>query len=125
MIVTQVLILLATAFLFITVLSIISPVAGIIFFIMMPIAGFIFIHENRKDEFKELKGVIAHNLSISQEEILFDVERMQKSLLGWEKLYIFTSMGEFEVNVHRDNGGWIGIDLTPISNVDYMKELNY
>ncbi|WP_242297575.1 hypothetical protein [Bacillus cereus group sp. BfR-BA-01382] len=125
MIVTQVLLLLAITYALITVLFIISPVAGIIFLIMIPIAGIVFIHKCRKDEFEELKGLIAHNLSISQEEMLFDVERMKKSFLGWEKLYVFTSKGEFEVNIHRDDGEWVGIDLISISHVDYMKELNY
>ncbi|MED0951544.1 hypothetical protein P4T70_26150 [Bacillus mobilis] len=102
-----------------------SPIIGIIFLIMLLIGIVVFSHYIRKEELTELKGVIAHNLSISQEEMLFDVERMKKSFLGWKKLYVFTSKGEFEVNIHRDNGEWVGIDLISISNVNYMKELNY
>lgn len=49
----------------------------------------------------------------------------QKIFLRMEKTICFTSKGEFEVNIHRDNGEWVGIDLISISNVDYMKELNY
>ncbi|MEI5554485.1 hypothetical protein V7S50_10880 [Bacillus sp. CCNWLW194] len=102
-----------------------SPIIGIIFLIMLLIGIVVFSHYIRKEELTELKEVIAHNLSISQKEILFDVERTKKSFLGWKKLYVFTSKGEFEVNIHRDNGEWVGIDLISISNVDYMKELNY
>ncbi|WP_283747881.1 hypothetical protein [Bacillus thuringiensis] len=102
-----------------------SSIIGLIFLIMLLIGIFVFSHYIRKEELTELKGVIAHNLSISQEEILFDVERMKKSFLGWKKIYVFTSKGEFEVNIHRDNGEWVGIDLISISNVNYMKELNY
>ncbi|MES5837834.1 hypothetical protein [Bacillus cereus group sp. MG11] len=102
-----------------------SPLIGIIFLIMLLIGIVVFSHYIRKEELTELKEVIAHNLSISQKEILFDVERTKKSFLGWKKLYVFTSKGEFEVNIHRDNGEWVGIDLISISNVDYMKELNY
>ncbi|WP_242249066.1 hypothetical protein [Bacillus cereus group sp. BfR-BA-01328] len=102
-----------------------SPILGFFFLIMLLIGIVVFSYYIRKEEFTELKEVIAHNLSISQGEILFDVERTKKSFLGWKKLYVFTSKGEFEVKIHRDNGEWVGIDLTPISNVDYMKELNY
>ncbi|MEC3269857.1 hypothetical protein [Bacillus thuringiensis] len=102
-----------------------SPIVGIVFLIMLLIGIVVFSHYIRKEELTELKGVIAHNLSISQEEMLFDVERMKKSFLGWKKLYVFTSKGEFEVNIHRDNGEWVGIDLISISNVNYTKELNY
>ncbi|MCU5282542.1 hypothetical protein OCA22_29785 [Bacillus cereus] len=125
MIVTQVLILLAIAYALITFLFTISPMAGIIFLITMPIIVGMLMHKCRKEELKELKGVVATNLSISQEEILFDVGRLKKSLFGWEKLHVFTSRGEFEIKVHRDDGEWSGIELIPISNVDYMKELNY
>ncbi|AFV21685.1 MULTISPECIES: hypothetical protein [Bacillus] len=106
-------------------ISRLSPIIGIIFLIMLLIGIVVFSHYIRKEELTELKEVIAHNLSISQKEILFDVERTRKSFLGWRKLYVFTSKGEFEVNIHRDNGEWVGIDLISISNVDYMKELNY
>lgn len=125
MIMTEVLILFAMTFGLITALFITSPIVGIIFLIMIPIVGVISLHKCRKEELKELKGVIATNLSISQEEILFDVGRLKKSLCGWKKLYVFTSKGEFEIKVHRDEGEWSGIDLIPISNVNYMKELNY
>lgn len=102
-----------------------SPIVGIIFLIVMLIVLCLCIYAFRKKELKELKGVIATNLSISQEEILFDVGRLKKSLWGWKKLYVFTSKGEFEVKVHRNEGEWSGVELIPISNVDYMKELNY
>lgn len=55
---------------------------------MLLIGIVVFSHYIRKEELTELKEVIAHNLSISQKEILFDVERTRKSFLGWRKLYV-------------------------------------
>ncbi|MEI3891814.1 MULTISPECIES: hypothetical protein [unclassified Bacillus (in: firmicutes)] len=75
-------------------------------------------------EVSDVKESISNRLDISTSEIFFDLNKMNATYLRPGNYRIFTSKGEFilELGIEYNNFYWI--ELSQVSDVNFIDELN-